>query len=95
MDSAQPSLLDGLYKKAAELAGRPVEVMEITTVRHAVLWMRFGVSPPPAGSTEAEALELFIEMMERIKRDDADSIPELDASDLAALGIREEDVTKS
>jgi len=52
-----------LYTKAAELAGRPVEVEKLTDGQFIALWMCFDVSPPKPAPTEEEALQNFIDKM--------------------------------
>lgn len=66
-----------LYAKAAELAGRPVEVEQTTDGKWIVLWMHFQASPPPKGDSEDAALQGFIDMMLQRKGADA-NLPEVD-----------------
>jgi len=53
--------MESLYKAAAELAGREVEVEKTKDGQHVVLFMVLGASPPPKGKSEVEALQNFIE----------------------------------
>jgi hypothetical protein len=76
--------LAGLYSRAAELAGRPVEVERLENGQYIVLWMAFGMSPPYSAKDEAGALEKFIGMMEVCQI--ANPVPEL--SDEELLEIR-------
>lgn len=55
---------EALYARAAELAGRPVEVEQLLDGGYIVLWLCFEKSPPPMGATEEEALTGFIAYME-------------------------------
>lgn len=50
-----------LLKRASDIAGRDIEVVETTDGMYIVLFMNFNASPPPKGHTELAALELFIE----------------------------------
>jgi hypothetical protein len=53
--------LSVLREKAAELAGRPIEVEELADGKFIVMFMNFDQNPPPKGDTELEALKNFIE----------------------------------
>jgi hypothetical protein len=64
--------MSALSDRAAQLAGRPVEVEETTDGKYIVLWMNLSHPPPPKGDTEGDALLGFIKMMERIKQEDTD-----------------------
>jgi hypothetical protein len=57
--------MEELYKRAAELAGRDVEVETTKDGKHIVLYMVFNQSPPPKGNSERDALEKFIEWAEK------------------------------
>ena len=57
-------MLEALYKEAAALAGRDVEVVTTTDGKKIVEWMAFEVSPPPKADSEEEALRGFIAMMQ-------------------------------
>lgn len=54
-----------LLKKAEELAGRKLEVERTKDGSFIVLYMCFGKSPPPKGKSPEEALQGFIDYMER------------------------------
>lgn len=56
-------MLEALYKEAATLAGRDVEVVDTTDGKKIVEWFCFDVSPPPKAESEEEALRGFVEMM--------------------------------
>ena len=53
-----------LYARAAELAGREVEVVDTADRMKIVLFMVIGRSPPPKAHTEQLALEAFIRWAE-------------------------------
>ena len=53
-------MMETLYKEAADLACRSVEVEKTTDGQYIVLFLVMGQSPPPKGKTEKEALEVFI-----------------------------------
>jgi hypothetical protein len=54
-------------KKAAELAGRPIEVHKLADGQLVVEYMRFDRPPPRRGKTVEEALNVFIEDMTAYK----------------------------
>ena len=58
-----------LYTKAAELAGRPVEVEKLQDGRFIVMWMRFETSPPEPASTEDGALQNFVDKMLQLPKE--------------------------
>lgn len=60
--------MEELYAKAAELAGRPIEVAETTDGKFIALYLRFEKSPPPKGDTPEEALKLFIDFITELKK---------------------------
>ena len=49
------------YARAAELAGREVFVEPTVNDQYIVVWLNAMDKPPRPGSTELEALELFID----------------------------------
>jgi len=62
----EPSLtLTNAYAKAAILAGRLVFVEPTVDNQYIVVWLNAMDKPPRPGSTELEALELFIESMSK------------------------------
>jgi len=67
-----------LYAQAAELAGREVEVVPTRGGQKVVLFLVMGISPPPTGCDEKEALEKFISWAK--ERPIAD-LPEVDLHD--------------
>ena len=69
-----------LYEKAAELAGRTVEVEKTKDGKYIVLFLVLGASPPPKGDTEQEALEKFIEWGKDMPAH-LSSLPEVDLHD--------------
>lgn len=56
-----------LFAWAEELAGRPVEVEELSDKTFIVMWMSFDRPPPPKGNTTAIALKNFIAMMLQLR----------------------------
>lgn len=56
-----------LKQRAAELAGRAVEVLATTDGMFIVDYMRFDQPPPPKGATEEGALQGFIVWLEAYK----------------------------
>lgn len=66
--------MEELLKKAEALAGRPVEIENLSDGKYIVLWMRFNSSPPPKADTPEEALKGFIEMMERKTHDGSNTL---------------------
>jgi len=62
-------MISDLYKKAAELAGRDVEVMTLPNGKFVVLWMSFNSKPPQPGDTEEEALNNFIQLQSSLAAD--------------------------
>ena len=52
-----------LYAKAAELAGRPIEVEQLKDGRFIAMWMRFESPPPLPSMTEDGALLNLINML--------------------------------
>ena len=83
--------LANLYKRAEELAGRPVEVSQLINGKFIVLWMAFEQDPPPADITEEGALKGFIEMMGGI--DTEKLAPHLTDSELKELLPKDGDPT--
>lgn len=79
--------MDELHKRAAELAGRDVEVEQTTDGQHIVIFMRFDKSPPPKAPTAQEALALFISWMEAHKQSEQgqteDRLDKLEAEQIA------------
>lgn len=67
--------MEELYKRAAELAGREVEVETTKDGKKIVLFMVFNQPPPPKGADEKDALEKFIEWAEKRPKQD---LPEVD-----------------
>lgn len=61
-----------LLERASSLAGRPVEVEQTTDGKYIVLWMSLSYPPPPKGATEEEALQLFIDHMSKLPKEDTD-----------------------
>lgn len=57
-------MLDQLQARAAELAGREVEVEETEDGKFIALFMRFEKSPPAKGETPEEALQNLITLLE-------------------------------
>lgn len=71
-----------LMLRAAELAGRDIEVEKTKDGKYIVLFMSMTESPPPKGSTADEALEKFIAWAEaRPKRELPDEVPILNDND--------------
>lgn len=71
-----------LLARAAELAGRDIEVEKTKDGKYIVLFMSMTESPPPKGATVNEALEKFIEWAEaRPKKELPDEVPILDDND--------------
>jgi hypothetical protein len=81
-------MLEELYAKAEQLAGRPVEVDQTKDGKFIVLWMSFGRSPPPKADTEVLALEGFIEMMERVKP--GSEVPEEDTEEITKTSLTQQ-----
>ena len=67
------SSLDDLIEKASTLVGRRVEVDRTKGGGYIVLYMCFGKSPPPKGSTPEEAVENFIKYAENFRPIDVGS----------------------
>jgi hypothetical protein len=65
-----PALLKALYDRAAEVAGRPVEVEKTTDGQYVVLWLNFASAPAPKKPTEEEALAAFIDMVVKLPKED-------------------------
>jgi len=90
-----------LMLRAAELAGRDIEVEKTKDGKYIVLFMSMTESPPPKGSTADEALEKFIAWAEaRPKRELPDEVPILNDNDddtdtglsEDTMSIREKDI---
>lgn len=54
-------MTDGLLEKATALAGRPIEVTQLTDGQFVVEYLRFDRPPPRRGTTPEQALEYFLE----------------------------------
>ena len=56
-----------MLTEAERLVGHPLEFEQTADGKWIVLWMRFGVSPPPKADTTEEAARLFTEYIRQVK----------------------------
>lgn len=68
-------MMEELLKRAAELAGREVEVEKVKDGKYIVLFLSLTSPPPPKGETPEKALENFITWMEGMPKRE---LPELE-----------------
>ncbi len=56
--------------KAENILGTELEIEKLASGKFIVMYMNFNTSPPPAGDTEEEALEKFLEWHKGVKDED-------------------------
>jgi len=73
--------IDELYRKAEELAGRPVEVIGTKDGEYIVEYLNFNTSPPPKATSEENALQDFIAWLQARKI--ADIVDNIDVGEVS------------